>query len=231
MLFKINDFPNNDFDLYFRQCLVYLIDPEGKGSWVWYEGFEPRSGMYRFQTGKSVTTIFQVDKTQIKKYKIESRFPVGFFNTKESVVYCTRKGMRQNYKGLYLDHNFFIEGMEGLLMPYMKGFTDKQTMGVYALNKAAKLSPDLANAAFENPKYSPLVDALVGIRSRKVFSRALTPDFAITPHHVNKDYLLFFHTVPVAEIVSKANKVKVLVEDFRQELVDLLEPQGATVLT
>ncbi len=235
MIFKIDDFRTSDFDLYFKGSIVCLIHPDEKKEWVHYHGYG--SGGYFFRReGASgpLTEKEAINRTQIKKYRIDVRFPVGFYNTKQSVVYGERIGARQNTKGLHAGHNYSLAPIELFLFDagVFKETTSlsKVMRGVQLSMSEGELTVRLANEAFENPKYFTLPEACLEIRSRRAFARAISPLFAITPHHTNKDCLVFYHDIPVAEVVSKTYKVKVLVEDLRPELMHCLQQQGATFL-
>lgn len=243
-LIPIADFSPSDFELYFKGSFFKLIPPESNGEWVYYEGQEniPGSWVFRRKLGNpprrpspAKPETFPKDfflllsKTQWKKSFVDVVFPVGFFNTRTSVVWCDRTGSRQNFKGLKLGHSWSMESMERIVKNTFSGPENEAARSLLSSHCTVSLTPDFLSSTVEAPKYPSLQDALIQVRSRKTFSRALSPHFAVTPHHANKDYLLFFFDTPVAEIYSRENKVKTLVEAFRQEITSLLEPQGAKV--
>jgi hypothetical protein len=208
-----------------------LIHPDGKPEWVWCDGWDGKN--FIFRRGDKKTSTFTIDKTQIKKYSVDVKFPFGYFNTKKSTIFCQRSGARQNSKGLANGASIQYHTMESIIIHsgIMSGVQSRAVLrGIELSSNESRLNPELVNASLEEPKYFSLSDALVQIRSRKVFSRALSPHFAVVPHHANKEYLMFFHESPVAEIVSKTNKIKVLAESLRPEITSLFEPQGATIL-
>lgn len=216
--------------MYFKNCLVRLISPEGKGQWVWCDGQVPKKG-YQFRTANEVSSAFYVNKVEFKKWKIETRFPVGFFNTKQSVVFGDRVGKRQNSKGLYFQQNYFLTTMEHLVSEagLTRGASEHVNLGLVYSGKI-KICPELANFVFEQQKYVSLQEAFAQLRGKRVFARALSKDFAIVPHHeLKSDYLIFLGHNPVAELLSRT-KVRVVVPEFLQELANFFIPQGAEIL-
>jgi hypothetical protein len=225
MLYKTTDFPPEDFMMYFRNNLIRLVGPDGKAEWVRYDGADgPRQ---QFRRAREDSSIFLLDKTTFKKYKVDVRFPFGFFNTKTSVVLCERIGQRQNNKGLMDGVNFSASPMETIVYKAVKGeeMDMKIAYGIQWAVKQFSLTPSLANFMFEESRYVPLTEAMIQIRSRKAFARALSPSLALVPHHQCKDFMVFYHDLPVAELLSKDKKVKVLVKDFHDELTNLLAHQ------
>ena len=226
-LFKIKDLTSGDFDLYFKGSLIRLLLEESKPEWVWYDGCTPEG--LQFRRSNLANSKFYLGKKEFQKYQVESKFPTGLFNSRTSVVLCTRIGQRQNLKGIQLSTNFFAETLEDILY---KQLVTSDPMGK-ALSFSAKkshFSPEVANFLFENPRYLSLKDAIIQLRSRKAFARALSSEYALLPHTTGNNFLVFYRDLVVAEVFSKMNKVRPLRSEFTQDLQELLVPQGGNFL-
>lgn len=233
--FKLSEFAQEDMAKYFQGCLVRLITPDDKAKWLWYDGLNGE-GQYVFRDSerkgsKGAKTI--LSQKDLKDFKIDVQFPVGYFNTETSVVWCQRYGQRAPNKGLYPEHNFKMLSIEDILQDSLakSGIPERASLGLTLLAKKAKLTAELAQSMFEDREYWSVAESVLAIRKGKCFARALSGDIALAPHHAAKDFLVLFHDYPVAEFFSKTGKIKMIMEDFRAEVSEFFEPQGISVLT
>lgn len=222
----------NDCNTYFLGTMVRLIDPDGKGIWVWFDGYHSGKKGYQFNEGgkRDAPKVFYIDKTQIKKYSIEVLWPIGFYNTDDSVIHFQRRGTRMAYKGLCPSYSVQVSSIEkilhGALSPWPATIDALMKL---RLKEVKDFNPAIMKYVDE-AKYLPLKEAGITLRKKGAFARALSKDFSLVPHHIHKDFLLFFHDTPVAEVLSKDYKIKMLVKEFTPETREFLEPQGAQFL-
>ena len=222
-LFKATDIPVADFNLYFGGCYV-RVHEEGKAPrWLCFDGIKG-NGMY-FDGGN-------VCIGRSAKVLLEERFPVGFYNTKDSVLYGHRMPIRQVTKGLARS-NYSLRPVEKLVkdLGVMKDASSKLSLAFTSMDSKARVtwSSAMFNGVFENPRYFSLSEAYVAMKKKAAFARALSPEFALVPHPHIKDFMILRHELPVAELVSK-NKVRILMEEFRQECMDFFPDRGAMVV-
>jgi hypothetical protein len=224
LAFKSTDISVEDLSLYFASTQVRVHENNKPPRWLQF--LAAKNGGLYFSDGK--------DDVVMKREAgvvLEQRFPVGFFNTKDSVLYGYRVPARNVTKGIN-GHNYKLLRIESILKDNGFFAVDSQPLKEilqYLTLKKVLYTPDLFGSIFENPKYFKISEAYVAIKGRKAFSRALSPNFALVPHPHNKDFLIFRHERPVAELVSK-NKIKILIEEFRQECLEFFPTQGATIV-
>jgi hypothetical protein len=233
-IFKLSEFSQEDLGLYFRGTILRLIlPPDGRIQWVEYHG-RGDAAQHEFYIGgqrRTKAAWLRLEHAELAKYSVDIRFPFGYFNTRQSVVFCERVGARQNLKGLSSKGNFSMKAIEWQL-PLMEASPSVQrglTLSAARVDRNDALTPDIANLLFERQRYFSLVEAAVQIRSRKVFARALSSHIALVPHYEHKDFLVLYHGTPVAEYYSKAHKMKILASTFRPELLPLCASEGATI--
>lgn len=219
MLFSLKEVANNpaDFDLYFKKSYVHVIPPNGKPEWMLYEGWHPEGYVFSRGTRKRLV----VNAKAFEQYQFDVYFPTGFFNSKDSVVFVERRGLRQNMKGLHGTNTICLTAIETIVQDLM---SENTTLAV-VLRVSPKLSVQFCNEVLESPEYPELDKAKRQIRSGRVFARALSNSLALVPHHQTGDYMIFMRWHPVAELLSR-NRIRILVPDFRPELVDFFAPRG-----
>lgn len=230
MRFKFTRLHPNDQTRYFQGTIVRLCPPNANPRWAWFEGIQP-DGRYAFNLGekKSKKTWMFVEHKAIGEYEIDVIFPVGFFNTKTSAVYCQRRGARIANKGLYPGHNYITSPVETMVTDWVE-CSGGTALGLQLSARMSTLTPEQANFMFEGMGYASLEESVLQIRKGKVFARALNRDVAIAPHFANRDFLVLYREYPAAEFFSKTMKLKVLVKDFLPELKEYFEPQGAKII-
>jgi hypothetical protein len=224
LAFKSTDIAVEDLNLYFSSTQVRVHEEEKPPRWLQF--LTAKNGGVYFTDGKDDVVI-----KRSPSLILEQRFPVGFFNTKDSVLYGYRIPSRNVTKGIN-SHNYKLLGIEHILKDNGVFSVDTASLDAalqHLTKKRVIYAPDLFDSIFESPKYFKISEAYVAIKGRKAFSRALSPNFALVPHPHNKDFLIFRHERPVAELVSK-NKIKILMEEFRQECLEFFPTQGATVI-
>lgn len=230
---RYSDFGSgDDFGLYFKGTMVRLVPPANKGKpqWLNYNGLYPKGHNFGGDTPRDPGQT--VSRQMFNKlYKIEVKYPVGLFNTKQSVILCERTGARYPYKGLSSSSshgNYAVVHLEQVI----REFVDlPQAMKDYLqLHRKLSFSVDLANTCFEDPKYFSLHEAVAQIRSRKFFARALSRDFALLPHYAHKDFLIMYRRLPVADLVSKSLKIKIHNQALRREVGEFFGAQGAQIV-
>lgn len=224
LAFKSTEIPIEDLRLYFSGTQVRVHEGDKPPRWLEFQ--DAKSGGLFFTDGKE-----QVVMKRSPEVLLEQTFPVGFFNTKDSVLYGYRIPFRQVTKGIG-KNNYHLATMESLVKETGLFSVDNatlknllQTLG----SKRVYYNSELFNMIFEKSKYFTISESYVAIKGRKAFARALSPNFAMVPHPHNKDFLIFRHEHPVAELVSKT-KIKILTEAFRRECSEFFTNQGATVL-
>lgn len=226
LTFKSTEIPIEDLKLYFggTQVRVHEVDKPPR----WLEFQDAKSGGLFFTEGQGKPVVI----ARRPEVLLEQVFPVGFFNSKESVLFGYRIPVRQVTKGIHRN-NYCLEGIETILKERglfaVESATFKVVLQSLSNKRAVPYSSELFNSLFEKPKYFKVSEAYVAIKGKKAFARALSPNFALVPHPHNKDFLVFRHEHPVAELVSK-NKIKILMEEFRQECLGFFPQQGATVI-
>jgi hypothetical protein len=224
LAFKSTDIAVEDLNLYFSSTQVRVHEENKPPRWLQF--LTAKNGGVYFSDGKDDVVI-----KRSPDLVLEQRFPVGFFNTKDSVLYGYRIPARNVTKGIN-SHNYRLLTIENILKDNGFFSVDSEALKAILLRLTQKrviYTPDLFESIFENPKYFKISEAYVAIKGRKAFSRALSPNFALVPHPHNKDFLIFRHERPVAELVSK-NKIKILMEEFRQECLEFFPTQGATIV-
>lgn len=214
LLFKPKEFSQHDLSLYFENTIVRV-----------HENGKPPRWMSFVEGGKEGITFSECGKKiSFKKDDIllEQIFPVGLFNTKTTVLFGERTGARQVTKGI-CKNNYSLLSMEKILSNsgMFKSTNASLTLALHTVSSQARsfYSSEIFNLIFEKPRYFSLEEAFAAIRTRTVFSRALSSEFALVPHPYSKDFLIFRNDIPVAELVSK-KKIKIIVEEFRQECFD-----------
>lgn len=232
MILKTTDFPGHDFDTYFRHTIVRMISGAGKAAWLYYLG-QLSPNQYHFNglnNNKRNGPVLVVPKEEFKNWKTEIVFPFGYFNTQGSVMFCQRIGQRQNSKGL-CNQNYSTKPIIRIMRDW-GFFKDLPIEAVIKFEKAETemaLTPLLANLMFEDSRYFKVPDAHGQIRSGKALARALSPQFALVPHNQTRDSFIFLREWPVGVLLEN-NKIKVLIKEFRQELVDFFAPKHYKVI-
>lgn len=233
-IFRTTDFPAEDFSTYFAGTIMRLIGLDGKGQWLKFIQYEKPLG-YHFCSEHKVSRhskcCVYFDNTTFAKMSIDITYPTGYRNTKKSVVYGERLGLRQSYKGLYSNHNYCLTPIESIIseLGMLNTATAPQLVGIKEYSKYSQLTPHLANFIFEEQRFLCLHDAWAALRTRKVFSRALSPNFALVPAPTHRDFLIFLRQMPVAELLS-GSKIRVFVKEFQDEIKEFFSPHGTTFL-
>lgn len=229
-LLKFSEFSQDDMTKYFHNTLVRVVDPTGGAKWFVYEGLASQGHQFR-ASEKKKTGLFYIPPQDLKNFKVDVCFPVGYFNTKRSAVWCQREGIRGPSKGLSAGNNYEVTSVETLLSRALKNLSDEQCVGLSISAKESKLTPELAQFMFEDRVYFPILESVIDIRKGKMFARALSENIAIAPHHACKDLLVLFQDYPVAEFFSKTRKIKMLMPEYEEEIVSFFTPQGIAILS
>ena len=224
--------PGSDMNLYFHGCIV-KVSTDGVKDPVWmkYHGPHTSEGGHAFE---------QVDKKVIyvplmhPKAYIEWFFPTGWFNTKKSSLFCERIPKRQYLKGLHTQANFRVASAEKLChdLGFMSSKDESLGKALQQVLHEGKtvFNLGLVDSTFNKPVYPPFEDAYILLKSKKVFSRALTPDLSVVPHPSTKDFVVLCHDVPVAELLTK-NKLKVFLPEFKPECLAYFQKEGVSVIS
>lgn len=220
-----------DMSLYFNGTYVRVSrDGVEKAEWSKYSGMHPSKGHVFARPSET----FYVPVGHPKAY-VEWIYPTGWFNTPKSAVFCQRVPRRQYSKGLSSSGNFRVTTAESLAKEYGFLKTDdpklSELMGFLVLDAKVHMSVEFINSIFDGfPIYPGLEECYLLLKSKKVFSRALSPDFSLVPHPQTKDFLVFYDDMPVAEMLTK-NKIKVVVPDFKTECLEYFHKEGITVVS
>lgn len=227
LAYKSTDIPIEDLRLYFGGTLVRVHEGNKAPRWLSFQ--EAKSGGLYFNSDSQPGQLLVMKRCP--EVLLEQCFPIGFFNTKDSVVFGYRIPVRESRKGINRG-NYNLQTIESILNQNGLFKVDSMVLKaqLQALSqKRVAFSTELFELLFEKSKYYTISEAYVAIKGKKAFSRALSPNFALVPHPHNKDFLVLRHEYPVAELVSK-NKIKILMEEFRQECLNFFPNQGATVI-
>ena len=236
MHIKIVDVSFSDMAIYFKGTFVRILKPGTtyKPKWCIYTG-TTADGLHRFRFGKE---SFDISKADAKMFVIDSVFPVGFFNRNDtkSVAYGERISARMNFKGLAIGTNYNLTPIENLLtlwgIPKASASNVTITEGLNYWWKIATankpIDGSILTEIFESVKFTSPQEAFEQIKTHEVFARALSSDFAVTPNSKEAGLLVWFHALPVAEMWTKS-KIKTLIPDYKQELMDFFEQKGVWV--
>lgn len=221
----------SDMNLYFNGTIV-KVSKDGKTSeWVKFNGFT-NEGHY-FVNSKGDT--YHINSGEHPNAYIEWMFPTGWFNTKKSAIYFERIPKRQYLKGIQNNGNFRMTTAESIakecgLLKASKDSTPEMQEILSCISEEAKVhfNVELLKSALEG--YPTYEDAYILMKSRKVFSRALSADLSLLPHPKTKDFVVMCHDFPVAELLTK-NKVQMLVSEFKPECLSYFQHQGVSVVS
>lgn len=213
--------------LYFNHNYVKVAaDGKSKSVWALYQGFDGVNHIFKMSDGKPMSIAQQHPSATV-----EWKIPTGWFNTKKSSVFSERMPKRQYYKGISAGHNVQFTTAECMAKECVK-VKDEKALGLLSSLSSSKsfiLNPTTVGEIFEGGGYYGFEAAYMEMKAKKVFARALSEDFAMLPHPTSKDFLIFCHDVPVAEVVTKS-KIKTLIPNFKPECSQFFQKEGIAVV-
>lgn len=224
--------PGADMNLYFLGTMV-KVSPDGEHDPVWmkYHGPHKAEGGHQFEQAdrKFISVPFKHPSAYI-----EWQMPTGWFNYKKSALFCERIPKRQYLKGLSKNANFRMLTAEQICQEMGLFVTTDMELSA-ALKFVVHVSNVMFNIAsideiFSKPIYPSFEDAYILLKSKKVFSRALTPELSLVPHPSTKDFVVLCHNIPVAELLTK-NKLKMFLPEFKPECLAYFQKEGVSVVS
>lgn len=223
--------PGSDMMLYFNHCIVRLaVNSTATPQWAKYNGYGPKGHMFTV-AGAQVIVAASAPGAYI-----EWTYPRGWYNTQKSAVFCQRIPRRQ-YQKAFSAGNFRVTSAEDIAKDVgMFNTKDEKILSmigcVHLEGKIGhQLSVDFVSKTF-NPfvGFPSLEEAYVQMKSRKVFSRALSSILSLFPHPKTNDFIVFCNDMPVGELLTK-NKFKLIVPEFKPECYDYFQKENVTVVS
>ena len=228
---KLSTLTNSDMEKYYYGGVVRVLGCGGAPVWMGYRHMKG-DGSLSLWPSKGKELIIPQEEWK-KKLMFHSIFPVGFFNYKDTSVFCSRIPVRNVAQGI-TGQNFNIELAQGLCLD--SGFTTAmpekyRTHFQQMVAKKKHLTPtaDVCNELFEPAKYSSdVIKAMDEVRRGAIFSRALSKDFALMPHPTQTGCTVYHGKFLIGESTTP-NKVRSVHPAFKQELMDFFIPRGIPV--
>lgn len=221
----LKEIPIGDLGLYFNSSYVRVGGLDKEPQWYLFAGFDENRSLILKQ---GMTKKLVLEKPEwMRKVWIDSVFPTGYFNYKDSAVYCTRAPVRQVTQGLN-NHNFRMEWAESIvyhkvlsantLPPALKNhFANMVGRRKLPFNAVA------FNDMFESKKeYTRPDNAIDQIRRGAFFARAVSKHIVVVPHPTKIGATVLYDRLVVG-ISEKTKEITIIAPSFEEELKDVFK--------
>lgn len=147
--------------------------------------------------------------------------PVGLYNYKKCVVFCSRKALRQNKKALNANTFSIVN-----VLPLFHRF--KMLPMRFSLSQIFTWSVGNIHGLFHKHEYPEYPKALNKITNLKAFARAISPQFFLGPGIDSKYPSLWFRESLIGNAINE-ELISVKNKSFLQEALDYFTPKGVNV--
>lgn len=228
---KLSTLSNDDIGLYFNSSYVRVLGLHETRRWHRYKGFSKDGSLsFEYATKDIVTLPQDVWKKQLI---IDSKFPVGAFNFRKTVLFGTRIPVRHVGQGLS-GQNFKLTSAEELYwdLPFARNLPS-EVATFFQVNMLKESKPKwfgkILDELFEQSTYpKDVAKAIDEVRRGAAFARALTRELSVMPHPSSKGVLVFYDQFPIGECL-KAGTIQALYSEFFIELHDFFSSHNISI--